>query len=767
MESCYTSCPTTALELSTDGILLHELSYDGVWRRISAAALNDPFLPKKMVAMKQAARASQGRFFKNQIWLPPEQIKGMEVKLTAKEPDERQAEAEAIVRADPAFSDGEYIVQFGEEDVNGNVKIAAVNRAILQEASRFVNGYGFGSEGFTSRDRIDGFYQQPYFTISAPPKIAVNYAKIGFFAGIGAALAAVIAGGYWAYKNIDFAPDPSIAIEATEERILEIDEDPRAPIRPTDVAVNAGHLTPEIISFDDNLEPLPDHDVSVTTFEALVEQASLTSSLEIAEVPDTATPLSVVNASTALPQTLTAATSDDLPAPETTGFPVVATKTITFEDTAAASEFAGGTAMVRYATIIPEAAYVSSPRLTDVLPRDDTTVILAAQLRKYNDSLGLTQVRNNNAALVQVARTEVLQQAPTNVISGRPAILPVLRDGVEISDVPLPPPPPPLPTLTIAQLQALPPVITQGFPRITPTLRDGRNVADLPPDPIPVVVEEPVPVETGPDGEPLVQFTTVVSGLTTEQLQRIPPRVFEGRPAILPLLRGGVEVGAIPEAVPEPEVVEEPVPLDPVAEAARIAALQAIPANVLTGRPSTLPTLRGGDDIEGGTGIIAVEPEPELTDAQRLRPLSRPDSVELTAIVASLSQQAVPSTLAPLHRPAGFAERVKAMSDAIAEQARVTPTFTDAPRSVDVPTSANVARTATIENGINLRETSLIGVFGTPGDYRALLRQRGGKYQMLEVGDKIDGWTIVAIAESEVRLKKGGKTKTLKLPAEG
>ncbi|MCK4860681.1 MAG: hypothetical protein KAS85_02050 [Rhodobacteraceae bacterium] len=701
--------PVLALELSTDGILLHELSYDGVWRRISAVPLNDPFLPKKMATMKHAARASQGRFFKNQIWLPPEQIKGLEVRLTADEPEDRQAEAEAIVRADPAFSDGVYIVQFGEEDVNGNVKIAAVNRAILQEASRFATGYGFGSESFTSRERIEGFYQQPYFTISAPPKIVVNYAKIGFFTGLGAAVAAVVAGGYWAYNNIEFAPDPSIAIEATEERILEIDEDPRAPIRPTDVATNAERLTPEIISFDDNLEPLPDHDASVTTFEALVEQTPLSSSLEISEVPDTAAPLSVVNNGAALPEALTAATADDLPAPETAGFPVVATKAAALENTDTTSDFTGGTAMVRYATITQEGAYVSSPRLTDVLPRDDSTVVLAAQLRKYNDSLGLTQVRENNAALIQVARTEILQQAPTDVISGRPAILPVLRNGVEISDVVLPPPPP---TLTIAELQALPAVVAQGLPGITPILRDGRDVANLPPDPEPIVVEEPAPIETGPDGEPLVQFTTIISGLTTEQLQRIPPRVIEGRPA-------------------------------------------------------TLPTLRGGDEILGGTGIIAVEPEPVLSDAQRLRPLSRPDSVELTAIVASLSQSAVPSTRAPIHRPTGFADKVQAMADAIAEQARVTPTFTDAPRQVDLPTSANVARSATIENGINLRETSLIGVFGTPGNYRALLRQRGGKYKMLEVGDKIDGWTIVAIAESEVRLKKGGKTKTLKLPAEG
>ncbi|OUS06798.1 hypothetical protein A9Q96_08505 [Rhodobacterales bacterium 52_120_T64] len=759
--------PVLALELSSDGILLHELSYDGVWRRISAAALSDPYLPKKMVAMKQAARASQGRFFKNQVWLPREQIRVIEVKLAANDPDERQAEAEAIVRNHPEFSDGEYLVQFGEEDVNGNVKIATVNRAILQEASRFASGYGFSTDGFTSRDRIDGFYQQPIFAISAPPKIAVNYAKIGFFTGVGAILAAVIAGGYWGYKNIDFAPDPSVAIEATEERILEIDEDPRAPIRPTDVAKNAEHLTPDIISFDDNLELLPEHDLSITIFEALVEQAPLASSLKILEVPDVAAPLSVINASTVLPRVQQIASRDNLPAPETAGFPVVATKAIAFEDSAASSEFAGGTAIVRFVASALEAAYVSSPRLTDVLPRDDSTVVLSAQLRKFNDSLGLTQVRNHNAAMAQRAQLETLQQAPVNLIGGRPTILPVLRDGVEISHVPLPPPPARPPTLTIAELQALAPIIVQGFPRITPLLRDGRNVADLPQIPEPAVDNNPVPADTGSDGEPLVQFTTVSSGLTTAQLQLIPPRVFQGRPAIVPLLRGGVKVDAITHAAPPPEETDESKTLNTTAEATRIAALQTIPANPLTGRLSTLPLLRDGDNIVGDAGITAEEPQPEPTEAQRLRPLSRPDSVELTAIVASLSQQAVPSTLAPRRRPAGFADSVQEMADAIAEEARVTPTFTDAPRQVNVPTSANVARTATIENGINLRETSLIGVFGTPGNYRALLRQRGGKYQMLEVGAKIDSWTIVAIAESEVRLKKGSKTKTLKLPAEG
>lgn len=479
------------------------------------------------------------------------------------------------------------------------------------------------------------------------------------------------------------------------------------------------------ISDSEDLGPLPEHDVSIGLFEALISQLPLASSIDIVAAPGATTSKDSMNADLLAPEMHPISIIDNLPAPETAGFPVVASKHIALEDTAGPSLFDGGRPLIRYNVASPSETRVSSPRLTDVLPNDDSTVVLAAQLRKYNDSLGLTQVRENNAALLQIAQTSELQRVPTIIVQGRPAIEPVLRGGVEISDVPLPPILPPQPELSVAELQALPPIVSEGFPRITPILRDGRNVTDLPPDPEPVIIEEPELVEANADAEPSVQFTTILSGLTTEQLQLIPPIIFEGRPEILPQLRGGVEIGA--------ETVDQEVPE---------------PASSL--------------DEEDRTDIDQVQ----QTEAARLRPLARPDSVELTAIIASLSKQAVPTAIAPLHRPAGF-RKVKAMADAIAEQARVTPTFTDERRNVNVPTSANVARTATIDNGINLNETSLIGVFGTVGDYRALLRQRGGKYKMLKVGDKIDGWSIVAISESEVRLKKGSKTKTLKLPAEG
>lgn len=643
--------PVLALELSTDGILLHELSYDGVWRRLAAASLNDPFLSKKMEAMRRTAQDSQGRFFRNQVWLPPEQIYGLEVKLTATSSAKKQAEAEAIIRADPAFANEEYIVKFGEEDAYGNTRIVAVSRFVLQEACRFISEYGFSGEEFTSRDRIDGFYQQPYFRLSGTPRFSVDFRKIGFFSSITALLAALAAGGYWAYQNVDLIPDPSVAIEATEARILQVDEDPRAPIRPSDIAINKDRPIPEAIALEDSPTALPEHDITVNRFETLITQLPLDSALDVALTPETSAPLTQINTSV-LPPLAVTATADNLPAPETLGFPMISAKSLEYTDSSGPKDVNVGVPMFGYETVLPKAAYVSSPRLTDVLPLDDSTVVLAAQLRKYNDSLGLTQVRDNKAALIQSQLIQALQQLEAKVVAGRPYILPVLRDGSEIL-VPIAP--------------------------------------------------------TGPDIEAEVMFTTVTS-LTVEQLQHIPPKVIDGRPANQPLLRDG------------------------------------------NGMP------------EGTTALVDTR---DLTDAERLHPLTRPDSIELTAIIAGLSKQAVPSTFAPLHRPADFAAKATALADLIAENARTTPTFTDERRNVDLPTSANVARTATIVNGINLNETSLIGVYGKPGAYKALLRQRGGKYHMLQVGDVIDRWTIVAIDASSVRLQKGSKTKVLELPAEG
>ncbi|MCP4825421.1 MAG: hypothetical protein GY892_15090, partial [Shimia sp.] len=81
-----------------------------------------------------------------------------------------------------------------------------------------------------------------------------------------------------------------------------------------------------------------------------------------------------------------------------------------------------------------------------------------------------------------------------------------------------------------------------------------------------------------------------------------------------------------------------------------------------------------------------------------------------------------------------------------------------------IPTTASVARQATIQNAINLKKINLIGVYGTASNRRALVRLSSGRYKKVQVGDRIDGGKVAAIGEGELRYIKSGKNITLKMP---
>ena len=81
-----------------------------------------------------------------------------------------------------------------------------------------------------------------------------------------------------------------------------------------------------------------------------------------------------------------------------------------------------------------------------------------------------------------------------------------------------------------------------------------------------------------------------------------------------------------------------------------------------------------------------------------------------------------------------------------------------------MPTKASVAKNATFANAINLGKTNLIGVYGTPSKRYALIRLGSGQYKKVRVGDRVDGGTVAAITESEVRYKKGGRMVALAMP---
>ncbi|MCZ7675965.1 MAG: hypothetical protein M5U35_09000 [Roseovarius sp.] len=75
-----------------------------------------------------------------------------------------------------------------------------------------------------------------------------------------------------------------------------------------------------------------------------------------------------------------------------------------------------------------------------------------------------------------------------------------------------------------------------------------------------------------------------------------------------------------------------------------------------------------------------------------------------------------------------------------------------------------MARAATERNLISLRKVNLIGVYGSPGERRALIRLANGKYRKVQVGDQLDGGQVAAIGDDELHYIKRGRAVVLKMP---
>ncbi len=211
----------------------------------------------------------------------------------------------------------------------------------------------------------------------------------------------------------------------------------------------------------------------------------------------------------------------------------------------------------------------------------------------------------------------------------------------------------------------------------------------------------------------------------------------------------------VPPPTPERETIEVDEP-----ETAQAALAGLRPLN----RPGDLIEQTERSQLGGLT----------LSELSGVRPLVRPElekSAEeqdetptAQAVLASRSPATRPANMASLVEEAARREAAQATQPtqvAAAAPATVAPA-TVAPR---IPSSASVARAATVNNAINLRRVNLIGVYGTPSNRRALVRLPNGRYKKVEVGDRLDGGRISAIGESELRYQKNGRNLTLSIPS--
>ncbi len=157
--------------------------------------------------------------------------------------------------------------------------------------------------------------------------------------------------------------------------------------------------------------------------------------------------------------------------------------------------------------------------------------------------------------------------------------------------------------------------------------------------------------------------------------------------------------------------------------------------------------------LRPATLVPAPEPEPEIDETP-----------------TALAVVRVPRPKLRPARAAAVAAATNAGTATLGSTASVDSNSDEAgsfqPRTVNpkIPTTASVARQATIDNAINLRKLNLIGVYGTPANRRALVRLPSGRYKKLKVGDRLDGGRVIAIGDSELRYQKRGNNVTLRMP---
>ncbi|OAN95721.1 hypothetical protein [Sulfitobacter geojensis] len=173
------------------------------------------------------------------------------------------------------------------------------------------------------------------------------------------------------------------------------------------------------------------------------------------------------------------------------------------------------------------------------------------------------------------------------------------------------------------------------------------------------------------------------------------------------------------------------------------------------------PALRPASLQQQAAAAAAPEDKPMVTDGAVALALAAPNPIE------NATRFAVRASVRPDVRPRNFSRIVKRAQRAKPQEpVRVASAASIAPRSVvpKVPSSASVAKQATVKNALNLRKVNLIGVYGKPSSRRALVRLGNGRYKKVVVGDRIDGGRVSAIGESELRYKKSGRNLVLKMP---
>jgi hypothetical protein len=436
----------------------------------------------------------------------------------------------------------------------------------------------------------------------------------------------------------------------------------------------------------------------------------------------------------------------------------------------AATELAGAQPT---ATTLPE---------TSGAPQADTPVTAAAEPaapaepRPESQPAALPEPAPARAAAGAGAASSVAR-APATAVSGevllsmRDAPL-ALADAVTLPAVAargdaaprMPAPPPPFGT--VYRFDAAGNIIPTPEGVITP--EGVRLVAGPPPrlpPPRPAAAAAAVPAVAAPAAAATETAAPAVEPAATATAAAEP--AFPADPA----LAGARPRSRPPGSAPAPDpVAEEEGALPPPTDGTRFASLKPRlrPASIFAAAEA-----RRAEEEAERAALAAVASAQAVAISRRpaLRPrLPAPAAAPAVAEPAPVVLAAAPAAAAVAAAPAAASTaRPRAQPTEVGRDARSTDIEDDGEPEVVAaarsgPTRATVARQATMTNAIDLDQLNLIGVYGTPNNRHALVRQANGRYLRVKVGDRLDGGRVAAIGQSELQYEKGGRRVKLAMP---
>ncbi|ARE82585.1 pilus assembly protein PilZ [Roseovarius mucosus] len=791
--------PNFALSLSFEGIgLLHRAGSAG-WHLVGDVPLDAEDLAGELAALRAKAALLDPSGLSTKLIIPDEQIKYMDLPATsAPDGDYDRAAAEALEGATPYHID-DLVYDWSVED--GRLYIAAVASETLDEAEAFAAEHRFNPVSFVARPQSDRFAGEPFFGAAAqargvdrdeapvrilgsarlpeaPPPVESVASAAPVIAPAADAAAATP-------KAPNTAPVPAPAPAPAP---------PAAPDKPAAPALKA----------EPDLPALSFSSVRAERGAPIAGAPKLEGAARITPLPDTAP-------------------APELPRPGAAPL-LTGGANPALTDLAAASlapEAAKGAGL---AGLLARRDKTTAPERVVAKPADEAERLTVFGARSQPTArgkprfLGLILTALLLLLLVGVAAWSTIfggsdpaeisvESAPEIALTPPIEAEPEIAVGVEAETVPeiIPPEaeaepeavattPPPPEDLTPDEMMAR--YAATGIWPLAPeppaqadttdldefyltSIDEAVNFQDavaLPPASETVLDRRPeTPAAPAPPG---TQFTRDARGF----VQATP----EG--ALTP---DGILVRAGPPPVRPPETPTRALPVpgleqsaETAAEAARLGGIRprTRPENLIEQQErgalsgltrselaSLRPRLRPQAVIEAAAAAATPPPAPEVQPADISSASLAAALIEANrGSVAESLPQAVGTSIKPKVRPQELEQAARAP-----QPDRATPGEDEEPEiqtaaaarvAPNIPTTASVARSATEANAINLRNVNLIGVYGSPQSRRALVRLANGRYQKVQVGDRLDGGQVSAIGDSELRYNKRGRDVVLRMP---